>query len=91
MILNSPPTTAQQQAIGTLLHMALKEMPLLCLEHLSEQAADLADALAELPLRMFSSEFCWTLYMNNLRAYQDKYPSREGIDYVAYLQRVQQA
>lgn len=50
-------THEQLSAIGGLLHMGFKEIMLLNWAGKSEQSADLADALYQIPLRMFSPGF----------------------------------
>jgi len=81
-------TRVQQSALGTLLHMALKEIRLLAWEQQWEQAADLADAVAQLPLRMFSPNFEWNHCRKALEKYQERYPHRGGTDFVKYLDHI---
>ena len=83
------PTSEQLHALGGLLHMALKEMRLLGWDGQAEQAAELADALCQLPLRMHSREFRWEHFEQSLGAYQHRYPDRQpALNYVQLLRHI---
>ena len=87
---SEPLTRKQLQALGGLLQMAFKEIRILGWEGKSEQAADLADAVCQLPLRMFSCDFTWEHYERSLSDYQQRYQDRKGPDYLAFLKHIQQ-
>lgn len=87
---SAPLTGKQLQALGGLLQMVFKEIRILGWEGKSEQAADLADAVCQLPLRMFSRDFAWEHYERSLNDYQQRYPDRNGPDYLAFLKRIRQ-
>ena len=83
------PTSEQMASVGGLLHMALKEVRLLGWGGKAEQAADLADVVCKLPLRMCSGAFPWEHFEQSLGAYQQQYPDREpGLDYVRLLRHI---
>ena len=83
------PTPEQLQALGGLLHIALKEVRSLGWDGEAEQAADLADALFRLPLQMCSGAFPWDAFERSLGEYQRRYPGREpGLDYVRLLRHI---
>jgi hypothetical protein len=50
---------------------------------------DLADALCQLPLLMYSCEFEWEPFERSLEAYQVQYPDRQpALDYVRLLRHI---
>lgn len=84
------PTQAQLESLGTLLHMVFKEIWLLGWDGNAEQAADLADAACQLPLRMHSEAFPWEAYEQSFKGYQERYPSRKpDLDYVRLLKKIE--
>ncbi len=83
-------TERQRDALGGLLHIAFKEIRLLSWDGKSEQAADLADAVCQIPLRMGRGRFAWDAYIQNLTGYQERYPGETILDYVAHLKRIRE-
>lgn len=84
------PTQAPLQGLGALLHIAFKEIRLLGWDGKAEQAAQLADAVCQLPLRMYSEAFQWEHYERSLRTYQERYPKRSPeMDYVRFLKQIE--
>lgn len=81
-------TKRQQSNMSMVLHLALKEIRLLSWEQQWEQAADLADALVQMPLQIFSPDFDHHYHKEILKKYQEKYPQRLGVDFVKYLDHV---
>jgi hypothetical protein len=67
-------TEEQKKALCKLLGRALIEIRILGAENKSEQAADLADALHNLPYGLLISDFSWEWFKNDLEIYHKKYP-----------------
>jgi hypothetical protein len=78
----------ERRAVCEVLHRALVEIRLVASQGHAPQAADLADAIHNLPLFM-DAGMDWALVRHSLEAYQRKYP-RHGndayFDYVALVE-----
>jgi hypothetical protein len=85
----SPLSDKQVKSLGLLLHTALKDIRILCWENKSQQSAELADAICQLPLRMFSDDFRWEHYKDALSAYQQQYHCPGCFDYVQFLKCIE--
>jgi hypothetical protein len=83
----------QIRLMGKILHRALIEIRGLGRDGMAEQAADLADALHNLPVYMFSESFSWSIFREFLEEYQNKYPrpkEHSPFDYLSFLDKIEQ-
>jgi hypothetical protein len=77
---------AQRRRLSELIGFALMEIRLLGWAGNAQQAADLADAFHNLPKDMWKEDFSLEFFRDAfLKVYQDKYPVRQGRDYVALV------
>ena len=81
-----PPTDAQRRKLCELLHHAIVEIRLLGWAGKAGQAADLADAIHNLPSGMWRDDFSLRSFREDFLApYQQKYPDGRIWNYVALV------
>ena len=84
-----PPTDAQRRKLCELLHHAIVEIRLLGRAGKADQAADLADAIHNLPSGMWRDDFSLRCLRDNFLApYQQRYPDERVWNYVALVDGV---
>lgn len=84
------PTEKQQRALAYLAYMAFLDMRILGREGKSEQVADLAEAIHNLPLMMSRPEFSMSCQRASFVRCAEKHGVREHFDYVAELDKITQ-
>ena len=86
------PTHDQRVMLGNLLHDALIEIRHLGWNGMGQQAADLADAVENIPTELFGvGVFQWFQLRLLLQGYQKKYEQENGTDYVSRLDRIRRS
>lgn len=78
-------TEEQNKALGKLLGRAFIQIRILGWGGKAEQAADLADALHNLPYDLFYQDFSWERLIGNIETYHQKYPPNERGEYFDFL------
>lgn len=78
-------TESQRKSLQIFLHTALKEIRVLAWTGKSDQAGDLADAIAPIPLMMTDEKFNWEGVYSSIFVYQQKYDDPSNGDYAKLL------
>ena len=82
------PNAEQRKALIRLAYLAFLEMRMLGREGKATQAADLAEAFHNLPLMMWHPEFSMSYQRDFFARYHAKHGVRQGLNYVAALDKV---
>jgi hypothetical protein len=88
-----PPTERQRQLLGVLLQHGYVAIRALAWKGKAPQAADLADALHNIPAFMFAPDWNWNTASLFLEGYYEKYPDRQDdvFNLLSDLRRIEAA
>lgn len=76
------PTELERQHLARLLYLALCELRVLAREGRTEQAEDLAEAVHNIPLLMYTEKFSFKVFHEFLERYQQKYSGKLLVPYL---------
>lgn len=74
------PTEAERRRLARMLYIAFCDLRMLALEGRSEQARDLAEAMHNVPLLMYSEDFSFRAFRDFIERYQKKQADRLQLD-----------
>jgi hypothetical protein len=75
--IDGPPSSRQRELLGEVLHIALIEIRHLAWTGRAQQAGDLADAVHNVSVFMFSARWRWDVAAQFLEAYYRKHPAED--------------
>lgn len=70
------PTETERQKLSRLMYVAFCDLRALALDAQTQQAKDLAEALHNIPLLMYTSNFSFKAFRDFLERYQQKYADK---------------
>jgi hypothetical protein len=82
------PTKAERRSLARMLYLAFCDLRMLALEGRSEQARDLAEAMHNVPLLMYSEDFSFRSFRDFIERYQKKHAERLHMDYLKEWEKI---